>query len=416
MTLCLVKKVIFVAGLLIGSFLFSESWPNWLGPNHSGALEEGKISMPSKDQEYPRLWIKQVGEGWSAPVISEDKVILHDRFKANERIICLKLQSGEVLWTFTQQATFRDDFGMSDGPRSTPSISGGMVVTHSPAGIISCLSLENGEITWTRNVVKDYQSPKGFFGRCSSPLVLGEKVIIGVGGQKAGLVALSLEHGKTLWESPARNVSYASCVPFRTQENKVYVLSFLRDGFSIVDADTGKENFFSPFRSSIDASVNAATPLIMGRKIFLSACYGVGSALWQFPTSPKTNESLKMKLLWKRQESLDCHFSTPVEYRNYIFGFHGRQERGSVLRCVRLSDGKVMWTEPTTGSGNLIRVGEQVICLTETGELIVFGANSDQLKIDFTQQVLGPTRAHFAYSKGKIVARDNRRMVCLDLQ
>ena len=100
------KKVIFVAGLLIGSFLFSESWPNWLGPNHSGALEEGKISMPSKDQEYPRLWIKQVGEGWSAPVISGDKVILHDRFKANERIICLKLQSGEILWTFTQQVYF----------------------------------------------------------------------------------------------------------------------------------------------------------------------------------------------------------------------------------------------------------------------------------------------------------------------
>ena len=91
-------------------------------------------------------------------------------------------------------------------------------------------------------------------------------MIIGVGGQKAGLVALSLEHGKTLWESPARNVSYASCVPFRTQENKFYVLSFLRDGFSIVDADTGKESFFSPFRSSIDASVNAATPAGHGSK------------------------------------------------------------------------------------------------------------------------------------------------------
>ena len=59
-----------------------------------------------------------------------------------------------------------------------------------------------------------------------------------------------------------------------------------------------------------------------------------------------------------------------------FFGFHGRQEAcASVLRCVRLSDGKVMWTEPTTGSGNLIRVGEQMICLTETGELIVFEQN-----------------------------------------
>ena len=56
----------------------------------------------------------------------------------------------------------------------------------------------------------------------------------------------------------------------------------------------------------------------------------------------------------------------------------------------------------TTGSGILIRVGEQMICLTETGELIVFGAKPDQLKIDFTQQVSGPTRAHFAYSKGKL--------------
>ena len=31
------------------------------------------------------------------------------------------------------------------------------------------------------------------------------------------------------------------------------------------------------------------------------------------------------------------------------------------------------------------------------------------------QQVLGQGRAHFAYSNGKIIARDNRRLICLDL-
>ena len=59
---------------------------------------------------------------------------------------------------------------MSDGPRSTPSISGGMVVTHSPAGIISCLSLENGEITWTRNVVMIINLPKVFLVDAHPPL------------------------------------------------------------------------------------------------------------------------------------------------------------------------------------------------------------------------------------------------------
>ena len=64
----------------------------------------------------------------------------------------------------------------------------------------------------------------------------------------------------------------------------------------------------------------------------------------------------------------DCHYSTPVQ-KGFLFGFHGRQERGSLLRCIRLSDGEVMWTAPAMGTGHLIRIGDQ-ICLTEGGELI----------------------------------------------
>ena len=74
-----------------------------------------------------------------------------------------------------------------------------------------------------------------------------------------------------------------------------------------------------------------------------------------------------------------------------------------------------MWTAPPLGTGHLIRVGSKALCLTEKGEFIIFEPNPSGFKLIFRQQVLGQGRAHFAFSDGKILARDKRRLICLDL-
>ena len=35
------------------------------------------------------------------------------------------------------------------------------------------------------------------------------------------------------------------------------------------------------------------------------------------------------------EDALDCHYSTPVFDDGYLYGFHGRQEQGQTLRCIR---------------------------------------------------------------------------------
>ena len=119
--------------------------------------------------------------------------------------------------------------------------------------------------------------------------------------------------------------------------------------------------------------------------------------------------------LWNLQERLDCHYSTPVAFQGHLFGFHGRQERGGALRCLRLSDGRVMWSEPSLAMGNLLRLGERIICLTEKGELVIFKADAASYLPLYSQQILGSGRAHFAFSDGKLLARDRSRLVCYDL-
>ena len=411
-----VFKILSFFYIFISSLLFNDlngtDWPNWLGPNYNGAIEEN-TSNGSAQLELEAKWEVPVGAGWSSPVISNQKVFLHDRTGNKENLTAYHLDSGKQVWQSSFDSQFRDDFGMENGPRSTPSVYKDTILIHSPDGLVHALAVRTGETIWSRNLSSDFNSAKGFFGRCSSPLILDKKVIFDVGGSGVGLVALSVETGETLWKSKAYGNDYASVVPLEVGSSQL-VAAFMREGLVVVDSVNGKEVFFDSFQSPINASVNAASPLILKNGIFLSSCYEVGAGFWSFLKTGKRGE-VGFKPVWKNRGRMDCHYSTPVAYGNYLFGFHGRQERGANLHCIKLSDGKLEWSDDSVAMGHLIRVGELILCISENGEFVLFSASNDSFKPILSQQVLGSGRAHFAYSNGKIIARDKRRMRCLDM-
>ena len=410
-------KILSFFCILISSSLFNDlngtGWPNWLGPNYNGAIEEKNTINESAQIELEAKWEVPVGAGWSSPIISNQKVFLHDRTGNKENLTAYHLDSGKQVWQTSFDSQFRDDFGMENGPRSTPSVYKDTILIHSPDGLVHALVVRTGETIWSRDLSSDFNSAKGFFGRCSSPLILDKKVIFDVGGSGVGLVALSVETGETLWKSKAYGNDYASVVPLEVGSSQL-VAAFMREGLVVVDSVNGKEVFFDSFQSPINASVNAASPLILKNGIFLSSCYEVGAGFWSFLKTGKRGE-VGFKPVWKNRGRMDCHYSTPVAYGNYLFGFHGRQERGANLRCIKLSDGKLEWSDDSVAMGHLIRVGERILCISENGEFVVFSASNDSFKPILRQQVLGSGRAHFAYSNGNIIARDKRRMRCLDM-
>ncbi len=402
---------LFFCLLSLDVFALENDWANWLGPNHNGYVE-GKLNLSSnhKLNDINVLWKTTVGTGWSSPIVSGQKVFLHDRTGNKENLTAYSLTTGKVIWRVSFDSQYRDDFGMENGPRSTPAVSQDIVVSHSPQGLVHAFDGKTGSIRWIKDLSKEFDSAKGFFGRCSSPLILDEKVIFDVGGSSVGLVAISLKTGDILWASKVYGNDYSSVTPLRVGSSKLAV-AFMREGLVVVDARNGKEVFFDRFQSPINASVNAASPLILEKGIFLSSCYEVGAGYWNFTSS---DQMINFTNKWKRKGLLDCHYSTPVAKGDYLFGFHGRQERGANLRCIKLSDGEVQWTQ-SIGNGHLIGVGEQILCLSENGEFTVFDASPVAFKPLLQQQVLGQGRAHFAYSNGNIIARDNRRLICLDL-
>src|SRR5579884_897287 len=242
--------------LLVGA-----DWPQFLGPNRNGISGETGLRATWPKSGPPRLWPRSVGAGFSGPVVVGDRLILFHRLDDREVVECLNANTGKTIWTSSDATAYHDDFGFDEGPRSTPVVAKGRVYTLGAEGVLRCLTLDTGKQVWRRSLNTDYHVRKGFFGVATSPIVEGDLVLVNVGGKGAGIVALNKDTGREVWKATDDGASYSS--PSAATINGVrHVFFFTRQGLVSVDPATGKVHFRKFWRSRMDASVNAATPVI----------------------------------------------------------------------------------------------------------------------------------------------------------
>jgi hypothetical protein len=186
---------------------------------------------------------------------------------------------------------------------------------------------------------------------------------------------------------------------------------FNRGGLIAIDPADGAVKFGFPLRSPIHASVQAATPLVIDDRIFLSSSYDTGAVLLEV----RENRAVEV---WASDDSLSNHYATSVNHDGFLYGFHGRQDirPGALLRCVELSTGRVRWSHEGLGAGTVTLCGDGLLVLAENGELLHVAASPDRFTILNRAQVLGlDVRAHPAVAAGRMFARDKRNLIALDL-
>jgi hypothetical protein len=169
--------------------------------------------------------------------------------------------------------------------------------------------------------------------------------------------------------------------------------------------------FSKPWRSRLDASVNAASPVVRKDELLLTASYGTGAILLKAKAGDWDE-------VWSNDRSLSCHYNTPVLVGDYLYGVHGRQEGGGAqLRCVEWKTGEVKWSVEMFGVASLLAVDGGLLAIRETGELVRFDADPKAFKPTARAKVLdGVVRAAPALSDGRLYLRDEKRLVCVKLK
>jgi outer membrane protein assembly factor BamB len=387
----------------------ANDWPQFRGPDRDGSSQETGLLNTWPRKGPPLLWEKKVGPGYSGPVVVGDRVIVFYRDGDQDVVECLSAAKGKPRWKFPYKTTYEDSMGKGDGPRSTPVVSGNRVYTLGAQGKLHCLNLDSGKKVWSRSINEDYGVRQNYFGVGTTPLILGKVLLVNVGGKQAGIVAFSTDTGKEVWKATGDAASYSSPVA-ATIDGVRHAIFFTREGIVSLDPRKGTIRFRKRWRARYDASVNAATPVVVGKLLFISASYETGAIVLRLKKDGAEE-------IWSGDKALSNHYETSIHHKGFLYGFDGRQESGARLRCVELKTGKVRWTKEDFGCGSMILAEGKLIILTEGGDLVLVEASPTEYREKARAlRLMKPARAPMALANGRLYLRDDKNVRCLDLK
>ena len=402
--------LVVVVSTIGGAGVRASDWPQLLGPDRNGVYQGEPVWTHWGSESPKTLWSVALGEGFAGPVAVEGTVFVVHR-EGDEMVLdALRVADGSRVWRATHSTRYRDDFGFSNGPRATPVVDGGRVFTFSPDGALQAVDRVTGERRWIVETSQIFDVERSFFGAASSPLVVGDRVLVNIGGrQGAGVVAFDVATGATVWQAANDGASYSSPI-LASIDGTQQAIFFTREGLLVLDPGSGEISRQLRWRSRLNASVNAATPVVVGDRVFLSSSYGTGAVLVALASG-------KQQEIWRSDQSLTNHYATSLHHDGFLFGFHGRQESGPSLRCIRLDTGEVVWSEERFGAGSVILANDRLLILRESGELITAPASPAGFSPTVSTPILGRgTRAYPALADGIFFARDDEKLVAVDLR
>ena len=314
--------LLIAAAMLLSRAAQAGDWPQILGPHRNGHADHEQLSESWPPAGPKVAWRYPLGSGYAGAAVVGDWVVVFHRVGSNERVECLMRRGWKVAVESGFPATYQGGIDPDTGPRCVPLLANGVAYCFGAGGDLYAVALESGKKLWTRSLYADYHGDEGYFGAGSTPVLVGGRLLVNVGGRGAGIVALDPASGKTIWNASDEAASYSSPAAADIG-GKPQAVFITRMNCVSADPQTGNVEKLFAFGKR-GPTVNAATPLIVGDKLFVTSSYSVGAEL----------ASLSGKEIWSNDDRMSSQYATPVEkdgFRIWHSWARGRWRRGAAL-------------------------------------------------------------------------------------
>ena len=328
-------------------------WPGWRGPESNGISKETDWNPKNLNGDADIAWTTNVGAGFSSVSIADGQVYTIGHKNRRDTVFCLNAENGSIVWEHSYDAAP----GQYPGPRATPAIYEDRLYVLAQSGMLYCLEREGGTTVWKRDLVDEFGAVSPEWGFAGSPVIRDGTIYLNVG--LAGM-ALKSDDGSLVWKTGDVPCGYASPV-FIEVAGVTQVVMFGASGLYGVNADSGTILWEYDWQTGYD--VNAADPLVIGNRIFISSGYRRGCVLVEIGENG-------VETVWE-SSAFNSHFSSFVYAEGYIYGNDGdaNAHRGA-FKCLDASNGEIMW-EYRDGLGSLMIAGEYLLTVTERRRLAV---------------------------------------------
>ncbi len=392
-------------------------WPQWLGPKRDGSTKE--LVGPWKDKaDLKVLWKQPVGEGYSSPVVAGGRVFVHARVKDKEmeEVVALDAATGKPLWKDAyERPAYKSVVGT--GPRATPTVAGKRLFTLGINGVLSCYEVEDGKRRWQTDLYKQFKADLPTFAVCCSPLVIGNRVIVSVGGKGRCAVALDTESGEVQWQALDDAASTSSPVLFAGGDRTkgaapdVVLMTPLRlVGLDPLDGAVRWEHpmVFQPAGTS-------PTPIAVGKQVVASTQAHGAVAVRVGAKDDKPAP----EMAWQNKEQRS-YFSSGVASGELLFLVTNTVMPlpSASVTCLDAKTGKQLWRKGGVGyfHAGVLRTGDgRLLVLNDSGVLTLLEADAKGAKELARAKVCGGTLVTPALADGKLYARDGKELSCIQL-
>jgi outer membrane protein assembly factor BamB len=416
-TIIAVTGVVF---LMTARCALTQNWPQWRGVNRD-AKATGFTAPKTWPKELTPKWKAAVGQADATPALVGDKLYVFARQGDEEVTRCLDAVTGKEVWADKYAAAGATGPASGHaGPRSSPTVADGKVVTLGVRGTLSCLDAATGKVLWRKD---DFSGAWPRFFTASSPIIVGGLCIAQLGGAGNGaMVAYDLATGDQKWKWTGEGPAYASPVLMTVDGSKLIVAETEKNIVALNVAD-GKLVWETPFAAQ-GMSYNAATPIVDGQTLIYCG-QGRGTKAVKIE---KQGDGFTAKELWSNPEN-SVQFVTPVLKNNLLVGLSQRND----FFCINTKDGKTAWTAPLTppaagaegqaggggrggrgrgGYGSIVDAGPVFLALTPASELIAFQP-SDKAYTELARIKVAetPTYAYPVVSGNRIFVQDQNAVI-----
>jgi outer membrane protein assembly factor BamB len=386
----------------------ADSFPRYRGGAGDGSVRDLKLASDWAASPPKQLWLQPVGGGFAGFAVAGNVAITIEQRGDDEAVVCYDRATGRERWAHAYPAAFRHPTG--SGPRATPTIADGDVYSMGATGILVCLDGKTGKEKWTVDILEDNKAKGVTWGMTSSPLVLGELVIVNPGidpDNNAGqaLAAYRRDDGKRAWATGKYQAGYSS--PQRARlAGREQVLLFDGGGLAGFEPKTGKELWRHPWQTFQD--MNIIQPLVLsGDRVFISSETNNGCALLQVKRSAN---GFAVEELWANK-NLCSKFANPVATGGHIYGLST-----GYLVCLDAQTGERRWRGKHYGHGQVLAVGAALIVLSDQGALALVAADPERFReLGRLEVFKDKTWNTPALAGRQLFVRNDTKMACYEL-
>ncbi len=381
-----------------------DDWPDFRGAGRRAILEGVRFRIDASAP--PReLWRREIGAGWSSLIAVGGYLFTQEQRGEEEWVTCYQAATGEPVWKNSVQAVFDDSMGL--GPRATPAYGEGRLYTQGCTGILQCLDAATGKRIWQHDMKMAASKDVPMYGFCSSPLVVGNRLIVFAnGGNGKCVIAYDCATGEEAWRGGALGGGH--CSPILEAVHGVpQVVMTSNSGLEALLPETGEPLWAHAWKSrQYERSVQ---PFVYNEEcVMIAATTGTGTRLVRVK-----NEDSR----WTAEEAWTVkkyrpYFNNGVLHKGRYYGYDGER-----LACVDVETGERLWTgDPFSGQLMLIAEMDMLLILSEKGEVVFVPAVPGGFSVTARfQAISGKTWNHPIIAHGRLFVRNAEEAACFEL-